>query len=203
MKRAFIFGGGAYDELFPELFPEDIIIAADAGRKILDERGITPHITVGDFDSFGNIPDGDAIVLPVEKDVTDSHAASDIAIEKGCEEIYIYGGMGGRPDHTFANYTLLSYLLGKGVKAFLVGEGYSISLIRDSSCVLYGKKGQTVSVFSWSEKCEGVSLKGLKYPLCEATLSNGFALGVSNSFLEDTAEISVKKGTLLIMQSLG
>ena len=54
-------------------------------------------------------------------------------------------------------------------------------------------------MFSWSEKSEGVTLNGLKYTLEDAVLTNSFALGVSNSFSDASASVTVKKGTLIIM----
>lgn len=199
MKRALIFGGGVYGDEFPEIATDDFVIAADAGCEILKKHGIVPAVTVGDFDSSGFIPEENVIKLPVEKDVTDTHAAVNIAIERGFKEIYIYGGMGGRPDHSFANFTLMAFLAEKDIKAFCVGEGYKVTAVKDGKIMLHGKKGKTVSVFSWSEKSEGVTLKGLKYPLTAAVLANTFALGVSNSFESEQAEISVENGILLIM----
>ncbi len=199
MARALIFGGGCYGSEFPLITADDYIIAADAGYEILEEKGIVPDITVGDFDSAKRIPEENTVILPVEKDVTDTHAAVNIALEKGFDEIIIYGGMGGRPDHTFANITLAAFLAVKGVKAVCVGEGYSIFAIKDSAVEIEGRPGSTVSVFSWSEKCEGVTLKGLKYSLEKAELTNTYALGVSNSFVETNACISVENGILLVM----
>lgn len=199
MKRAFIFGGGVYGDEFPVILPDDFIIAADKGCEVLKKYAVEPDITVGDFDSSSFIPEKNAVVLPVEKDITDTHAAVDIALEKGFDEIHIYGGMGGRPDHTFANYTLLAVLSKKGVKAYLVGEGYTVTAVTDACVTITGKEGSTVSVFSWSEKSSGVTLKNLKYPLENAVLTKDFALGVSNCLNSENAEISVKNGTLLIM----
>ncbi len=200
MKRAYIFGGGVYGKEFPEIKEGDLIIAADKGNDILKIRGIVPHLVIGDFDSASEIPTGEHVtVLPVEKDVTDCHAATDRAIAEGCDEIYIYGGMGGRPDHSFANFTLICSLVEKGVKSFLVGEGYTVTAVKNGKISLYGENGKTVSVFSWTEKSEGVTFEGLKYELHNAVLTSGFALGVSNAFIENEAEISVKEGLLLVM----
>ena len=58
-----------------------------------------------------------------------------------------------------------------------------------------------VSVFSWTEEAKGVSYRGLKYPLEDATLTKAFALGISNEFAAEEAEISVKDGMLLIVIS--
>ena len=200
MKRALIFGGGVYGGEFPAISPGDFIVAADKGCEILKSYGIEPHITVGDFDSSSFIPEKNTLVLPVEKDVTDSHAAVNIALQNGCDEIHIYGGMGGRPDHTFANYSLVISLAQRGVRALLFGEGYAVTGVSNGKISLSGKKGSTVSVFSWTEVSRGVTFSGLKYPLENAELKNTFALGVSNSLTDESAEISVADGTLLIMQ---
>lgn len=200
MKRAYIFGGGVYGNEFPVISENDFVIAADKGFEILKNKGIYPHITVGDFDSSSIIPEENVVILPVEKDVTDTFAAVNIALEKGCSEIYVYGGMGGRPDHSFANYALLSDLAQKGIRAYLVGEGYEITAVCNGRLSLAGKAGDTVSVFSFSEKSEGVSLYGLKYPLENSVLYNTFPLGVSNSLISEAAEISVERGSLLVMQ---
>ncbi len=199
MKRALIFGGGVYGEEFPVISDDDYIIAADAGLDILKKHGIRPHISIGDFDSSSFIPEENVIRLPVEKDVTDTCAASELAINNGCDEIYIYGGMGGRPDHTMANFTLIASLTEKGIRAYLSGEGYTVTAVKNSSVTVSARTGKTLSVFSWTDECTGVTLKGLKYTLSDYTLSNMFALGVSNSFSEDEAEISVRDGILIIM----
>ena len=199
MKRALIFGGGVYGEEFPVISDDDYIIAADAGLVVLREHGIEPDITIGDFDSSGFVPEKNAVVLPVEKDVTDTCAAAELAINNGCDEIIIYGGMGGRPDHTMANFTLIASLTEKGIRAYLSGEGYTVTAVKNSAVTVSASMGKTLSVFSWTNECTGVTLKGLKYTLSEHTLSNMFALGVSNSFTENEAEISVRDGILIIM----
>jgi len=197
--RAIIFGAGVYDFQFPSIREDDVIIAADGGYRVCREKGIEPHRVIGDFDSLGYVP-GSALVekLPVEKDITDLHAAVNIARKLGCTEVHIYGGMGGRPDHTLANITILARLSKSGTGAFMYGDGYMLTAVTDGSIRLSGERGKTVSVFSFSEKSEGITLDGLKYPLVNGTLENDFSLGVSNSFEEVFAGVEVKKGTLII-----
>lgn len=200
MKRCVIFGAGVYDGRPLLTEKDDYIIAADGGYEACCKNGITPDITIGDFDSSDKIPGGKTVKLPVEKDVTDLHAAVEQGIAEGCTEFHIYGGMGGRPDHTMANYTLIAGLAKKGIKAYLYGDKYTVSALYEGRIELSGKIGTTVSVFPWGDKAEGVSYSGLKYPLDNATLINTFCLSVSNSFSEEKASIEVKKGTLLVMQ---
>ena len=201
MKTCIIFGAGVYDAQRPTSTDDCLVIAADGGYETCRSLGISPDLVIGDFDSLGFAPqEGNVVKLPVKKDVTDLDAAAGLALERGCTEIRIYGGMGGRPDHTMANYALLARLSKQGVRAYLYGEGYAVAAVTDGSLTLTGKRGETVSVFAWSESAEGVTLRGLQYPLEDAVLTNTFALGVSNSFAAETAEVSVKRGTLLVMR---
>ena len=59
-----------------------------------------------------------------------------------------------------------------------------------------------ISIFAHSDKCTGVCLRGLKYPLENAELSNLFPLGVSNEFLGVESEIVIGNGTAIIVYSL-
>ena len=51
-------------------------------------------------------------------------------------------------------------------------------------------------------EARGVTLTGLFYPLENANLESFFPLGVSNSFVDGTANVSVKSGTLLIIHDI-
>jgi len=164
---------------------------------------ISPRTAVlrsGDFDSLkvSLPPDIPTVTLPVKKDVTDMDAAVNEGIKRGYESFEIYGGMGGRPDHTMANISLLARLSQDNKSAVMYGAGFSIAPLTDGRMTVNGEDGKTVSVFSWTDISEGVSIKGLKYEADNIRLTSSFALGVSNSFTGQKAEISVKK-TLIIM----
>ena len=49
----------------------------------------------------------------------------------------------------------------------------------------------------WGEKAEGVTLRGLKYELTDAVVTNSFPIGVSNEFIGKEAAVTVRNGTLL------
>ena len=74
-------------------------------------------------------------------------------------------------------------------------------MINNSSIILPKIERHSISIFSYSDNCKGVSLKGLKYGLSDSELTNGFPLGVSNEWTDDTAEISVRSGLLCIIIS--
>ena len=55
------------------------------------------------------------------------------------------------------------------------------------------------SAFCLSGTAEGVALRNLKFELTDHTISADFPLGVSNEFLEQPAQVSVRRGALLAM----
>ena len=197
-KICYIFGAGSCEGAY--IKNPFIVIGADGGYEYLLKNGIRADIVLGDFDSLGYIPKGENVmVLPREKDETDTAAAVRIGIEKGADTFIIYGGLGGRLDHTIANIQLICALNKKGYKAFLLGEHSVITIINDSEISFDSCLSGYVSVFAHSDTCEGVSIKGLKYCLDNARLKNSQALGVSNEFIGSPAKITVRSGALTVM----
>jgi thiamine pyrophosphokinase len=198
-KRVYIFAAGTYykEVKFTE---SDYVIAADGGYKYCQEHEIIPDLIIGDFDSLdGNFSFGGRIItLPKEKDITDTAAAVDYALEAGFDEFHIFGGTGGRLDHTLANIALAANLGKK--RCYLYGDGVIITSVTDGKITFLSHDiGKTVSVFSFSEKSEGVTLGGLRYPLENAVLYNNFPLGVSNEIAVKEVTIEVKSGTLIVI----
>ena len=56
-----------------------------------------------------------------------------------------------------------------------------------------------VNVFAMNEEAHGVTIRGLKYELDQATLTNGMPIGISNEFIGVQSDITVENGTLLII----
>ncbi len=200
--RCFIFGAGVRTR--PNILPEkgDLVIAADGGYEYCVEAGVKPDLFIGDLDSLESAPEGvEKLILPVVKDVTDSYAAAEKGLKEGASEFYVYGCAGGRPDHTFANLSTLAALSEKGKKAFMFFEGHAATAITGKKAVFQSDMKGGLSVFAWGGDAENVNINGAKYVLSNGRLSPSFPLGVSNSFVGESAEISVGKGTLLIFFS--
>ena len=183
----------------------DLLIAADGGMDALRAANQTPDLLIGDFDSVkGELPSGvETLRLPVEKDETDMEAAIAQGISRGFCEFAFYGAVGGRPDHTYANYRLVVSLAKRGMRGVIYGGAYSVSAVKDGTLVLPREANGTVSVFAADERAEGVTLAGLYYPLTDAVLLPDVTLGVSNQVVSHPASVSVKKGCLLVMWSNG
>jgi len=61
-----------------------------------------------------------------------------------------------------------------------------------------------ISVFALDREVHGVTMRGFKYPLNDATLTNEFPIGVSNEFAGEKGVVSVRDGALLIvLQKIG
>ena len=183
-----------------DLEGEGLILAADAGYLRLRKLGVTPDVIIGDFDSSRRPTDPGVklLTVPCEKDDTDTGLAAEYGYEAGCREFVIFCGMGGRPDHEYANYQLLVSLARRGCSARLCGGAYDVYCIHDSSLPIAAGYGG-VSVFCAGERARGVDIVGLKYPLSDAELTCDFPLGVSNERTGRDAVVSVKDGTLLVM----
>lgn len=185
----------------------DLVIAADGGAMHLLRAGLTPHIVLGDFDSVSSEDfkrirelDPEIVEYPAKKDYTDMELAINIAVEKGAREIVLFGATGTRLDHTMANVFLLYGLLQKGIKGCIEDENNIIYLV-DDSITIKKQENRKVSLLSLPPCANGLSTKGLLYPLKDFKLDFGVSLGVSNEFIEDTATITLKKGLLLVFVS--
>ncbi|PKM62844.1 MAG: thiamine diphosphokinase [Firmicutes bacterium HGW-Firmicutes-21] len=178
----------------------DFVIAADGGYMHLHKMGYKPDLLVGDFDSLGVIPEGENIIrLPKEKNDTDTLYAVKLGMEKGYRNFIIYGGIGGRLDHTIANIQTLAFLTERKCKGFLVGEGLVITAVKDSGINFTADKKGVISVFCNGGTASGVYLTGLKYPLTDACLTSDMPLGVSNEFIGVESRVAVEQGTLIII----
>lgn len=201
MNTCFIFG--ALPAVYTPICPEkgDLVIAADRGFLNLKEKGITPDLLVADFDSMREDPQFEHTVrLQVRKDFTDVARAVDIGFERGYTKFVIYGGAGGKLDHSLANIQLCSDILRRGGEAVFFGDEESFTVITDSFHFDKRQSGR-LSVFSLTQKCEGVTITGASFPAENITLSRRETptLGVSNAFVGKEVDISLKTGELLII----
>jgi len=183
------------------------VICVDGGAKYVRKFGIVPDVLIGDLDS---ISDEDLEYLmnmkvkvmkyPSQKDMTDTEIAVDYAVDEGFKEVIIIGGIGTRLDHTLANILLAKKLLDKGVKCTLVNENNEITLIKDSIKIAK-EEDVKISLLPLTNVVEGITTKGLYYPLNCEDIEMGSSRGVSNEFKDEVAEISIKSGILIVIKS--
>jgi thiamine pyrophosphokinase len=152
-------------------------------------------MVIGDFDSIdfdsvqGELSDfnvgagGSVVRVAAEKDDTDTMICLKYGMEKGFDDFYILGGLGGRLDHTIANLQTLSFALDHDKSVWILDGKNRATLRNPGSIVIKKLQGHYISLFSYGESCGGVTIKGVKYPLENHLLTNSFPLGVSNDLM--------------------
>ena len=200
MKKCYIIAGGDFDGFFDKINEEDMVIAADKGYVHAKKAGITPTMIIGDFDS-ANQPERDLVIkLNPIKDYTDTKAALMVAEDWGYDEIIVYGGLGGRESHTFANITNALEFKKKGINVVLKSKYKSFYIVDDKlDYKIKDSEDFYVSIFALSDNVKGVDIKGLYYELNNFDLTNDNALGVSNETCGKDFKIKVKSGYLLVI----
>lgn len=190
----------------------DLVIAVDGGLGYCGLLQVEPDLILGDFDSVSpqeaeavrqlesRIPDR-ILRLPAEKDDTDTLAALKEGLRRGYTDFRIYGGMGGRFEHTLANIQCLLYLKNRGAAGYLVdGDGMMFVLQNEKVSFREGTEGY-LSLFSLVEESRGVTIEGMKYPLDRAVVCNDFPIGISNEFTGRAASVTVEDGTVVCVVS--
>lgn len=180
-----------------------LIICADSGLSIAEKVGITPDLIVGDFDSYtGSLPEDIEIYRSVpEKDDTDTLMAVRIAIERGYDEIRLYGGLGARFDHSFANIQTLVFAHENGCKMTIYDADNVLTLRGAGEYEFPCKAGWYFSLFALTENAFIGELKGVKYPLESYEMSIAYPIGVSNEITEDKAYLKINSGLVLVIES--
>ena len=203
-NRCVIIGGGetTTDFILENLKTDDYIICADSGYDYLVNTNITPNLIIGDLDSIKNKNSNvNTVVLPIEKDITDTQAALNNGISQGYKNFVLFGGTGGRFEHTFANIAVMASATLNGYYFEIIDEKHHFYCIHNSSITFEKQDNEQVSVFAFGEKSKGVSEKGFYYSLNNAELSPFDHIGISNHIVDDIGTITVKEGTLIIVKT--
>lgn len=204
MKRCVIVGGAEinnYDYVRNRLCADDYIVFCDSGLKHLDALQVRPGLIVGDFDSHINPNlDVETIVLPCEKDDTDTVFAVKEAIRRGYEDVLLIGVVGARLDHTLGNVYILEYLDNLDKKGFIIDDYSEMELVSRQTAYI-GDSFRFFSLLNITGIAKGITVKNAKYPLKDAEITCGYQYGVSNEvFPGMRAEVTVKEGKLLLIK---
>jgi len=195
-----IVGAGEFSGALPPIGAGDMVIAADAGYRTLARLGVKIDRVVGDFDSLGEVPAHPGVeVHPIEKDETDMMLAVRTGLDLGYREFRIFGGLGGRLDHSFANLQTLVYLARRGARGWLFGEGAAVTAVEDGELRFSRDASGIISVFAADGPARGVTLEGLKYPLTDYIMTADNPIGVSNEFTGVPSRVAVRRGALIVM----
>ncbi len=203
-KRCVIIGGADinnYDYIRTCLTKDDFFIFCDSGLKHLKDLQVMPSLIVGDFDSHENPHmDVETIVLPCEKDDTDTVYAVKEAIKRGFDDFLIIGVIGARLDHTLGNVSILLYLDSLGLKGTIIDD-YSDMEIVSAQPKYISDQYAYFSLLNITGRAKGITITDAKYPLDNAEINCEYQYGISNEVLPDKqAMVSVSDGKLLLIK---
>ncbi len=175
---------------------DEYIIGVDQGAILLVQNNMRIDLAIGDFDSVTAEEYEKIQATAIEtkkyrsrKDYTDLYLAIEDVLEFDYTKIIIYGGMGGRFDHSFANLSLLR--LG------------SISIVTEET-VMYTlppgthrirNKHKYISFFAL-EDIPDLTIRGFKYEKRKFELFIDDPLCISN---EGEGTVSFSDGLLLVI----
>jgi len=118
-------------------------------------------------------------------------------LENGYRDFRIYGGTGGRIEHTLANIQCLLYLKKQGATGYLCDANSLIFVMKDEEVRFQVGMEGYLSLFCLGSEAKGVNITGMKYPLQEYTMRNDHPIGISNEFIGEQGIISVRDGELV------
>lgn len=208
MKAAIICNGqiNDYENCKKKLEGVDQIICADGGTRHAYHMNLLPNVIIGDLDSSKseyldfykskNVP---IIQYSSDKDKTDTHICLEYAMER-YDDILILGATGSRIDHTLGNISILKLAADQGVTACMADEYNELYVVKDG-IKLKGEKEEYLSLLPLSSRVDGITLKGVYYPLENAVMEIGNPYGVSNRFLENEIEFTMKSGYMIVIKS--
>ena len=180
-----------------EFLNDSFIVGADRGAYNAIKKGITPDVSIGDFDSvtkeeFEIIKTHSKKIITLNpiKDKTDTLEALELV--KDYDEIIILGGIkGNRIEHFYAN--LLLFYQYKNLKII---DDNSLIEIKDKSFNPYTSY-KFISIFSLDNNTY-IDLIGFKYNLENYNLRIDNPLGISNEIVEDPY-VKIHSGKILII----
>ena len=204
MSRCVIVGGADinnYGFIREKLCADDYVIFCDSGLKHLENLQVQPSLIVGDFDSHENPHLAvETIVLPCEKDDTDTVFAVKEAIKRGFDDFLLIGVVGARLDHTLGNVSILLYLNSLEKKGCIIDDYSEMEIVTDKP-VPIAEKYAFFSLLNVTGCARGITITGAKYLLDSAEITCEYQYGVSNEVLPgQTAYVNVREGCLLLIK---
>jgi len=176
-----------------------MFIAADGGANAALRAGLRPDVIIGDLDSLRPATRRafrTSLLLRVRRqDNTDLEKALDYVTALGARRVVVAGITGRRIDFTLGNLSVLwkytaaldIIVAGDGWEAFPAGRRRTVR----------ARKGTTVSLVPFGP-CGGITLRGLRYPLTNASMKVG-EIGVSNVVVRSPFSVAVRRGRMLII----
>ncbi|MCL2301164.1 MAG: thiamine pyrophosphokinase [Firmicutes bacterium] len=195
MQTCFIVGTSP-DAVRIDVKPDDFVIAVENGVNYLKEWGVTPNMVVGDLPE-NDLPQGVMVIRTApEKQGSNMVLAFAEGYHRGLRHFVITGAGGGREDYSLANLQLLVRAAKLGAFAVAQGHNHCVTTLTDKGELrLCG--GGTVSVLAYGHVATGVTIRGMRHNMENATLRCDTPEGVNN-YLDGEGLITMESGILAI-----
>lgn len=202
--RCVIIGGADinnYNEVQKHIKDDDFCIFCDSGLSHISGLKREPDLIIGDFDSHEKpVTDTETIILPREKDDTDTVYAVKEAIKRGYDDFLLIGVIGNRLDHSLVNVSVLNYLYENGKKGKIVDDYSEMEIVAEETAEITDDFSY-FSLINMFGESKGVTIKNAKFPLKDGIITSEYQYATSNEVLKGhIAEISVNKGKLLLIK---
>lgn len=205
MKKALLFINGEPPKEFPNLSDYELIACTDGAFHYLKELNFSLEkldFISGDFDSHINDEEilqsklyGFEIIETPDQNKTDFHKAIEIILEKGFEDIDVYGASGGEQDHFLGNLSVAFFFKDKLNLRFF--DNYSSYYFIPKEFAISDVKDRMISLMPFPI-AKNIETIGLKWPLYKEDLILGERIGTRNIAENQSVSIKYKEGDLLI-----
>ncbi|HJH10876.1 MAG TPA: thiamine diphosphokinase [Metalysinibacillus jejuensis] len=213
MTRVVICAGGPVEELCDLLSyvdKETIVIGADRGALYCLAQGITPHDSIGDFDSvtpeeWQQLKQTTTNITryPAEKDETDTNLALQKALQYNPMEVMVTGVTGGRLDHYEAVLRKIYALQLQFPHVIwrIVAKHNEVRFLLPGTTHIKPSKFPYVSFFAYGGDVQDVTIRGLKYETTNERMPMTSGLFTSNEFIASSATVTFHQQTILMIMS--
>ena len=199
--KVLLFINGDPPKSLPNVEEYTFIACTDGAFHYLKQLGFPLEkldFISGDFDSHSGADENvyeDKFIYTPDQNKTDFHKALDIILEKGYQNIDVFGGSGGEQDHFLGNLTVAySFKENLNIKFY---DEFSEYFFVPKSVVLKNVKDKLISLYPFPI-AENITTKGLNWSLNNENLSVTTRIGTRNFAIEDEVSIKYEKGDLLV-----
>lgn len=205
-NKALLFINGDSPKTIPDLSDYDLIACTDGAFHYLKRLKFPLDkldFISGDFDSHkieeeiiqqAQNHQFEIIETP-DQNKTDFHKALEIIIEKGFDNIDVFGGSGGEQDHFLGNLSV-AFAFKDKLNLRFFDENSSYYFI-PKKFTISDVKGKMISLLPFPF-AKNITTKGLKWPLYKEDLILGERIGTRNIAENKDVIIKYKQGDLLI-----
>lgn len=201
IKKTLLFINGDPPKSLPNVEEYTFIACTDGAFHYLKQLGFPLEkldFISGDFDSHSGADENvyeDKFIYTPDQNKTDFHKALDIILEKGYQNIDVFGGSGGEQDHFLGNLTVAySFKENLNIKFY---DEFSEYFFVPKSVVIKNVKDKLISLYPFPT-AENITTKGLNWSLNNENLSVTTRIGTRNFAIEDEVFIKYEKGDLLV-----